>query len=87
MKRNLLLAFAALQVLDVLSTQYFLSTGRSIEGNPFVLLLMVHLGAWWWVAKLALAMTSVPVLVRAKTRYAVGLVGLTAVVVVNNLTI
>lgn len=87
MKRYLILAFVALQVLDIITTQHFLSTGRGVEGNPVVILLMAHLGTWWWVGKLAMVLPTVPVLVRGRTRYAAIMTGLYAAVIVNNLTI
>lgn len=84
-KKYLLAAFVAMQVLDVLTTNHFIATGRGIEGNPFVLMLMVQFGAWWWVAKLGIVSFTIPVLARGRTRYAAIMTGLYSVVIVNNI--
>jgi hypothetical protein len=83
-KRYLIVAFVALQGLDVISTMYFLHTGRGVESNPLIVLCMVHLGAWWFVPKMALVLATVPVLARGHTRYVAGMNALYTYVVINN---
>jgi hypothetical protein len=83
-KRYLIAAFVALQGLDVISTMYFLHTGRGVEGNPLIALCMVHLGAWWFVPKMALVLSTVPVLARARPGYVAGMNALYTYVVINN---
>lgn len=85
--RNLILAYIALQCLDVASTFYFLSTPHGVEGNPVILLFMTYFGAWWWVPKLALAASTIPVFMRGRARYVAAMTGLYALVVVNNIMI
>ncbi len=88
MKRTLVVAFVALQILDILSTFHFLNSGRGIEANPIVIALMGLGGPWWWVLKLAVTVGVVaPLLVIGRTRYAAIMVAWYAVVVVNNLVL
>jgi hypothetical protein len=83
-KRYLIAAFVLLQGLDVISTMYFLHTGRGVEANPFMALLMSQGGHWWWIIKMALVCATVPVLMRGRTRYVAGMDAFYAYVVINN---
>ncbi len=54
--RVLLVALAAAQVFDVLSTNAALaSSPDAFESNPVMRLAMTSLGAYWWLWKAALA--------------------------------
>jgi hypothetical protein len=87
MKRILLIAFVALQVLDVTTTQHFLANGHGVEGNPIFAAIMAHTDLWWLV-KLAITLGVVlPVLAVGRVRYAAIMVAFYALVVVNNLVL
>lgn len=47
-----LFVIAALQVADVLSTQFALQVPGVFEGNPVMALAMRYLGNAWWLPKL-----------------------------------
>jgi len=89
MKTALILALVALQGLDVATTNAFLSSGNAVEGNPIMAFAMEHLGANWWLIKLAVLAVAVPVLASRKTRlrYVVGMVALYSGIVANNLMV
>jgi hypothetical protein len=83
-KPLLLAAFVALQILDVVTTLRFLDSGRGVEANPVMALAMLHLGAWWWIAKLAAALLTLPILARGRIRYVAVMVAFYTVTVANN---
>lgn len=83
-KTALLIAFVALQCLDVISTSTALSSCATChEGNPLIAAAMSQLGAWWWVAKLGIVLCTVPIMAR-HTRLAAAACTFMAVVVVSN---
>jgi hypothetical protein len=84
-KRVLLSAFLALQVLDVLTTIRFLANGNAVEANPVMIFAMDRLGPWWWIIKIAMVLVVVPILARGRVRYVAAICGLYAITVVNNL--
>jgi uncharacterized protein DUF5658 len=49
----LLSFFVALQLADVISTNYALALPGNWEANPLMLVSQAHLGALWWVPKLS----------------------------------
>ena len=79
----LLVAFAALQVADILTTKRVLDNG-GWEANPLGVLAMSHLGSYWWIPKLALMALCVVYMLRWKPRYVAPFVALMSVVVANN---
>ena len=83
--RNLILAFIALQLLDVASTMYCLKWIDGNEANPVVQLFITHLGSWWWAPKLALAFSTIPIFMNCRTRHLAAVTALCAVVVLNNI--
>jgi hypothetical protein len=51
----LLILFAALQIADIVTTNYALATPGVWEANPLMALLQARLGAAWWLPKLGVA--------------------------------
>jgi hypothetical protein len=51
----LLIVFIALQVADVVTTNYALAVPGNWEVNPLMELAQAHLGPSWWVPKIAAA--------------------------------
>jgi hypothetical protein len=49
----LLILFAALQIADVVSTNYALAVPGVSEANPLMALMQARLGAVWWLPKVA----------------------------------
>lgn len=83
-----LIAVAGLQVIDVVSTQQIMNLPGGVELNPMVALLMTLLGSAWWVVKLALVGCVIGFVAYARaTRTAGALLGISALVVANNLSI
>jgi hypothetical protein len=89
MKTALIIALVALQAADVATTNAFLASGHAVEGNPIMAFAMEHLGAHWWVIKLAALAVAVPVLAsnRTRLRYVVAMVALYSGIVANNLMV
>jgi len=52
-KATLLGAFGALQIADVITTNYALAIPGNREINPIMQLFQTHLGAVWWLPKVA----------------------------------
>ena len=84
-KRILLLTFVLLQLTDVFTTNSVLAAGGS-EANPVMAAAMATCGSFWWLPKLAIALTCTLmfILVQGRTRYAVAAVALTSVAVLIN---
>jgi hypothetical protein len=55
LKWALLILFIALQVADVVTTNYALTVPGNWEVNPLMKLAQVHLGQSWWIPKIATA--------------------------------
>ena len=91
--RLLLLSFALLQLADIVTTNRALALPGNTEANPVMSSAMTHLGAAWWLPKLA-----VLGLIFVAARYAhdrrskllmsafYAVVAITFLVVANNLT-
>jgi len=58
------LAFVGLQFADIVSTEYFLNTGRGVEGNPLVALTMSTIGVWWIIPKIIVTLGCAAILVK-----------------------
>jgi hypothetical protein len=84
MKEIMLLAFVAIQIADVYSTNRVLSAG-GWEANPIVASAIAGLGAWWWLPKLGLMVACAAFMSRWPVRYVAIATALMGVVVVNNL--
>lgn len=82
-KAALLAAFGVLQIADVITTRRVLDNG-GWEANPFWVLTMKVLGAYWPVPKLVLMAVCMTWMIRWKPRYVVPFVALMAIVVANN---
>jgi hypothetical protein len=50
---KLMILFAALQIADVVTTNYALAMPGVWEANPLMALLQTRLGAAWWLPKVA----------------------------------
>ncbi len=83
MRLILFVAFVALQLSDVLTTQAIIAHGGG-EQNPIVLHLMHSFGDAWWIPKLCVAAAAGAVVAIGNRRYIVFLVGLMTFVVMNN---
>jgi hypothetical protein len=82
-KAILLVAFAMLQVLDVVTTKQVLANG-GWEANPLGVMAMAMFGSYWAIPKLALMALCAAVMVRWQPKHIVPLVALMALVVANN---
>jgi Domain of unknown function (DUF5658) len=87
----IVLLFVLLQVADVISTNIGLARPDMVETNPLMLFTLAHLGAFWWLPKLAI-LVPIALGIRAgalrsrREHIAMGLASaLYAVIVVNNL--
>jgi hypothetical protein len=49
----------ALQVIDCITTNRILAMPGGVETNPLMAWCIDHLGAWWWLPKIAIAYLSV----------------------------
>lgn len=84
-KPTLLLLFAVLQILDVISTNRVLAAG-GWEANPAMVAAQAHLGAWWWLPKLTGMGVVALVMARWPLRFVAIATGVMGLVVVNNLS-
>jgi len=83
LKLALLIAFAVLQIADVVTTQRVLAQG-GWEANPLQLWSMSHFGDYWPVPKLILMAICMSFMFRWKPKHVAPFVVLMAVVVANN---
>ena len=83
---TLLFVFAALQLADVLTTNYALSGSGIWEANPLMRLLQRDLGGAWWLPKLApVALAFVVVLRMRRSWPMVVVISYYAIIVCDNL--
>ncbi len=82
-KITVLITFVALNVFDVLTTNHVLAKG-GWEANPLMAFDQAALGGMWWLPKLALMIACAVAMSRWPLRYVMPVVGLMAVVVLNN---
>jgi hypothetical protein len=82
----LLVVFAALQVADVVTTNYALAVPGAHEANPLMALFQSHLGAAWWLPKAAVVVFAFAVAPRTRRRWPMAMaVSIYGVVVIGNL--
>jgi len=85
----LLAIFIVLQIADVVTTNHALAMSGLTERNPVMMASMDHLGALWWLPKLALVFY-IAVILRRMPRMPAwplgALAGMNLAVVANNLT-
>jgi hypothetical protein len=82
-KAALLVAFALLQIADVITTQRVLGNG-GWEANPLGVFAMAHFGNYWPIPKLALMTLCAAVMLRWKSKSMIPFVALMGIVVANN---
>lgn len=87
-KFALLAIFTVLQIADVVTTNHALAMSGLTERNPVMMASMDHLGALWWLPKLALVLY-IAVILRRMPRMPAwplgALAGMNLAVVANNL--
>lgn len=82
-KATLLAAFGALQIADIITTNWVLANG-GWEANPLEGWVMAHLGIYWPIPKLFLMTACAACMIRWRPRYVAPMVGFMALVVSNN---
>jgi hypothetical protein len=80
---TLLVAFGALQIADVVTTNRVIDNG-GWEANPLWALAMVLLGSYWAIPKLALVAGCVAWMIRWRPAHIAPFVALMTLVVANN---
>lgn len=84
----LITLFSVLQLADVLTSNHLLRTPGYGEGNPIEAATMTHLGALWWLPKLALVAFAFLTAPRVRVTWPYYfVVAFYAAVVANNLAI
>ena len=61
--------FIGLQIADVVTTNYALAVPGNWEANPIMQLFQTHLGAAWWIPKVAAVGFAVVVAPRTRRRW------------------
>ncbi len=86
-KFTLIASMAALQILDVATTNLALANG-AVEANPLAALAMVHLGAWWMVPKLMVGAVTCAAMCRwTRMHIVTGCVAFYALIQANNVLV
>jgi hypothetical protein len=83
----LLTLFIALQVADVVTTNYALAVPGNWEVNPLMEFAQTHLGPSWWIPKIAVAGLAAVVVLHIRRRWPVACaVSYYVLIVSSNLT-